>query len=655
MKKRLIELGLADRHKKIISQINLSGKGLEISPLFTPLILKESADVIYCDYMDFKALKDREKNNQPMIDAGLEVQEIDFVWTPGSSLKDHVNIKFDYIVSSHVLEHVPNIIGYIHEMRSVLKDDGVIAFVLPDARGTGEYYRNLSSVGQLLEAFLLNYTKPSPSMIYDGHRQVFEFKNLDYSKIDYHSSLIQWYHSKKNSKNTTIHSMNNYVDAHCWAFSEESIIDCFNELKEIGCFDFNIQKIESGATIISEIYISLTPTISRDSMLVYEESKNNNKKIPVSNHDILFMKDKITKLENQIRHGEKAFYEAVAAQNLLKREKENHIIESNKEINLLKNNPSNTSIKRLVKSGIINLFNLKCKVSEPVPEPVNQLEIVSKQILELEKKIHRLPFSLDYNQRVLTHTNTGLRVFVDTNDPHIAIHLIENGEWEPHVQKCMSRFLKTGGVFIDIGANIGLHSLFAKQLIGHEGRLYCFEASGKTFKILSENIEIGGLHKNNTWLYHKAVSSKNGTVKFHNFEHHAGMSSIQIDDIDKFNNDRSVAEIVDMITLDSIKELQTIKIDVVKIDVENFEYDVLLGMQKIIQLNSDLKIILEFVPIGIIEVHGNDKFIEMLDFIQKNFPYTYIIEKPNGELQRVYMDCNDIKAYDMLLSKTNIE
>ena len=95
-------------------------KGLEISPLFAPLILKDEGDVMYCDYIDYESLKNRENNNQGRIDCGLEVQPIDFVWPPEKALKDCTNVKFDYIVSSHVLEHVPNFIGYIHEMKSVL-------------------------------------------------------------------------------------------------------------------------------------------------------------------------------------------------------------------------------------------------------------------------------------------------------------------------------------------------------------------------------------------------------------------------------------------------------------------------------------------------------------------------------------------------------
>lgn len=280
-------------------------------------------------------------------------------------------------------------------------------------------------------------------------------------------------------------------------------------------------------------------------------------------------------------------------------------------------------------------------------------EVVNSGILKLERRIHRLPMNLDYDKRILTHTNSGLRILVDTNDPHIAIHLIEIGVWEPHVQNCMSRLLKSGGVFVDVGANIGLHSLFAKQIIGNEGKLYCFEASQKTFKILSENMELNGFLDVNTWIYNKAVSLENGKVEFQNFEHHAGMSSIKLtkERTDKFKHDNYVTEVVDMVALDSISALRNEEIDVVKIDVENFEYDVMLGMVEIIDSNPNIKIILEFLPQGVIEIHGQQYFSKMIEYMKETFPCIYEILAPDGNLKARVLDVTDMHVCDLLLSK----
>ena len=218
----------------------------------------------------------------------------------------------------------------------------------------------------------------------------------------------------------------------------------------------------------------------------------------------------------------------------------------------------------------------------------------------------------------------------------------------------MAMFLTTGSVFVDVGANIGLHSLYAKQLIGCEGKLYCFEASKKTFKILSENIEMNGFLGVETYLYHNAVSSKNGQVEFHNFEHHAGMSSIKItkERLEKFSFDKGISETVDALTLDSVKNLRSAgKVDLVKIDVENFEYEVLLGMKEIIKSSPNIKIILEFLPYDIIEIHGQTYFKEMLKFMINNFSYIYEISQPNGGLKTVILNEENMHGYDLLLSK----
>ena len=63
----------------------------------------------------------------------------------------------------------------------------------------------------------------------------------------------------------------------------------------------------------------------------------------------------------------------------------------------------------------------------------------------------------------------------------------QNGEWEPHVRRCLEHLVKPEFVCLDIGANIGAHSLSLAALASR-GRVICFEASPRNSVHLRCNV-----------------------------------------------------------------------------------------------------------------------------------------------------------------------
>jgi FkbM family methyltransferase len=61
--------------------------------------------------------------------------------------------------------------------------------------------------------------------------------------------------------------------------------------------------------------------------------------------------------------------------------------------------------------------------------------------------------------------------------------------WE---RAMIDRFLPRGGVFVDVGANIGAYSLWAAKRTGREGRVLAYEAEPDNFSALAGNITING-------------------------------------------------------------------------------------------------------------------------------------------------------------------
>ena len=74
------------------------------------------------------------------------------------------------------------------------------------------------------------------------------------------------------------------------------------------------------------------------------------------------------------------------------------------------------------------------------------------------------------------------------SDEIIGFSLGKYGEWGEHEIDILSRYIPTGGTVLDVGANIGTHSLAFARLVGAEGTVVAIEGNPVTFGLLSHNV-----------------------------------------------------------------------------------------------------------------------------------------------------------------------
>lgn len=319
---RLSALGLDGRRRMVHSLLPLeTGCGLEIAPNWAPVVTKSEGDVLYCDYLTYEQLLERERTNPGRIQHGLRVQRLDFIWEIGKTLQECAGAAapFDYVVSCHVFEHVPNFLEYLYQVRAVVKDDGVIAMVLPDCKGSGEYFRRETNAAELISSYLLGQTVPSPGQVYDGLKNLFDFQNVPLEGRTL--ADVKRLFTDTDCYNAALRASQEYVDVHCWAFSRDGFAEVARELREIGLFDFEIESLESNPPTQtghgSEFYVKLRPTAPpRPSRL---------RGRALSLPGVQTAPDAEpgqSDIEQVKAHGERAFREAVAVQNALKAEKE---------------------------------------------------------------------------------------------------------------------------------------------------------------------------------------------------------------------------------------------------------------------------------------------------------------------------------------------
>jgi hypothetical protein len=137
----------------IKSFINLSGLGLELGPHINPMFRKsQGVNVRYLESRSSDQLRELQMSQGRNADL---VEEIDYILQRDVSLYEMVKgTRFEWVTSSHVIEHIPNFVGHLNEVASVLNDGGVYALIVPDRNYCFDCLKPPTSLGDVIEAHL---------------------------------------------------------------------------------------------------------------------------------------------------------------------------------------------------------------------------------------------------------------------------------------------------------------------------------------------------------------------------------------------------------------------------------------------------------------------------------------------------------------------
>ncbi|RXJ45397.1 FkbM family methyltransferase [Gelidibacter gilvus] len=172
---------------------------------------------------------------------------------------------------------------------------------------------------------------------------------------------------------------------------------------------------------------------------------------------------------------------------------------------------------------------------------------------------------------MIVKTLYGFKLEINPNyDKGIETQIYKTGIYEEGTLWCFQKILKKNDVVFDIGANIGLTSIYASKLVGRNGTVHVFEPLTSTFEILKRNIKVNRL--TNVKTYNIALSNHEGVgLIYKNLHINRGAASLK-------KSINEIGENVIISTLDRFVSTNAIElINFMKIDVEGSEYDVLEG------------------------------------------------------------------------------
>lgn len=192
---------------------------------------------------------------------------------------------------------------------------------------------------------------------------------------------------------------------------------------------------------------------------------------------------------------------------------------------------------------------------------------------------------------LLIRTEVGY-VVCDATDHALVAILLETGELELGTRLLITRLLKPDDVYVDVGANIGMHTIAAGRAMHFRGKIFAFEPFEKTSRLLAKTVWINGL-AGITEIHQSAVADKAGLMDLH-LGSTCGHHSLFPIDLPPADGARAVK--VEVVTLDSTLPAGQ-KVDLLKIDVEGAELEVLAGAVGTITRNKDIAVIAEYGPL----------------------------------------------------------
>lgn len=155
-----------------------------------------------------------------------------------------------------------------------------------------------------------------------------------------------------------------------------------------------------------------------------------------------------------------------------------------------------------------------------------------------------------------------------------------------------------GKTVYDVGSHIGLLALFFSRAVGPTGHVIAFEPNPETFTTLSKNIALN--QRSNVRLLNVGLGEKRDRLELIYGEYDGGLGTLDKGRQAKLLRDERRMVVkrawVAVYPLDELMTAESLPApDFVKIDVEEYEFPVLLGMRSTLQ---------RIKPALVVELHG---------------------------------------------------
>jgi hypothetical protein len=254
------------RTEKLLEGINLAAAvGIEIGALDKPIIPPTSPGVFYVDHVDTPALREKYRDD-PQVDTSKLVH-VGGVWGEKGLPEIAASVApADFLVASHVIEHVPDLIAWLNEIAAVLKNSGSLRLAIPDRRYTFDLLRSETVLADVLAAHLVGARVPQIRQIIDQVANVAAVDTWHVWDGLLDRSALKPIHPPEDIEAWARDVLENhtYRDVHCWVFTPSSFARLMGRMAELGYHSFKCTQHFATEYRQNEFIVHAQPGAGRD-------------------------------------------------------------------------------------------------------------------------------------------------------------------------------------------------------------------------------------------------------------------------------------------------------------------------------------------------------------------------------------------------------
>jgi FkbM family methyltransferase len=174
--------------------------------------------------------------------------------------------------------------------------------------------------------------------------------------------------------------------------------------------------------------------------------------------------------------------------------------------------------------------------------------------------------------------------------------------YEPEIVEFARRVIRPGDVVLDVGANLGVHTLLFASLVGPSGRVHAFEPNPRPASVLAKSLRLNGWTER-VAVHPVALSDYSGKGEL--FVHPDTDLISGLDRQEWLGSADVVPTGVE--ALDDITAFATTPIRLLKVDVEGAEEAVLKGARRLLSVNPP-----DYLAVEVSSVSDAQPLMELL-------------------------------------------
>ena len=234
--------------------------GLEIGPLASPLVLKSEGPILYADYVSAEELRAKSAPDPNVRVEDIVSVDFSLTDTPLAALSSRLP-PLQYVVASHVFEHVPNPVGWLRELAALLEVGGLISLAIPDRRFTFDYLRSETTLAALLAYDIERLSHPSVAQLIDHYLNVSKVDQVEAWNSGCDGKVLERYHSLEIALYLAEKALRGeYVDCHCTVWTADSFLRLFPEVARLRALPLEIHEFHMPVRLSNEFIVQLRKT-----------------------------------------------------------------------------------------------------------------------------------------------------------------------------------------------------------------------------------------------------------------------------------------------------------------------------------------------------------------------------------------------------------